>query len=107
MKRIANNLVKGKKQPSNEELIKLYESDGITPDFLKEQCVISNIPPNFYAELAVLHNEQALQKALKPITGIDSVEPTKLLFYEGPSSYSKISLFVIMHTTSRFPEACF
>ncbi|MBE44057.1 MAG: alanine--tRNA ligase [Thaumarchaeota archaeon] len=82
MKRIANNLVKGKKQPSNEELIKLYESDGITPDFLKEQCVISNIPPNFYAELAVLHNEQALQKALKPITGIDSVEPTKLLFYE-------------------------
>ncbi|NMJ86517.1 MAG: hypothetical protein EX285_01510 [Thaumarchaeota archaeon] len=82
MKRIANNLVKGKKQPSNEELIKLYESDGITPDFLKEQCVISNIPPNFYAELAVLHNEQALQKALKPITGIDSVESTKLLFYE-------------------------
>lgn len=82
MKTIASNIAKGKEEPSDEELIKLYESDGITPDFLKEQGVIASIPSNFYMKLAALHTEQALQQAPKPIAGIDSLEPTRLLFYE-------------------------
>ena len=82
MKSIANNLTKGKKQLSDEDLIKLYESDGITPDFLKEQSVIASIPSNFYTKLAALHTEQALQQAPKPIVNVDGIEPTRLLFYE-------------------------
>lgn len=82
MKGIANGLEKGKKQLTDEDLIKLYESDGITPDFLKEQGVIQSIPSNFYNRLAALHTEQALQQAPKPIAGVDNIEPTRLLFYE-------------------------
>lgn len=82
MKTIANNLTKGKKELTDDDLIKLYESDGITPDFLKEQGVITTIPHNFYTKLAELHTEHALQQAPKPITGIDDIEPTRLLFYE-------------------------
>ncbi|MFQ5940694.1 MAG: alanine--tRNA ligase [Nitrososphaerales archaeon] len=82
MKTISNNLAKGKKEVGVEELIKLYESDGITPDFLKEHSVIASIPSNFYTKLAELHSEHAMQQAPKPITGLDEVEPTRLLFYE-------------------------
>lgn len=82
MKSITGNLAKGKKELSDEDLIKLYESDGITPDFLKEQSVIASIPSNFYTKLATLHTEHALQQAPKPIAGVDNIEPTRLLFYE-------------------------
>ncbi len=82
MKSVAKSIEKSKKQPSDEDLIKLYESDGITPDFLKEQGVIASIPPHFYTKLAARHVEQALQQAPKPIAGLDDLEPTRLLFYE-------------------------
>ena len=82
MKGIANNIAKSKNPPSDDDLIKLYESDGITPDFLKEQGVVASIPPNFYKKLAARHTEQALQQAPKPIAGLDDLEPTRLLFYE-------------------------
>jgi len=82
MKSIVSNLAKGKKQLGDEELIKFYESDGITPDFLKEQGVITSIPSNFYTKLAALHPEHTLQQTPKPIAGTDNIEPTRLLFYE-------------------------
>ncbi len=82
MKGIANNIEKGRKQLSDDDLIKLYESDGITPDFLKEQGVIAGIPAKFYTKLAALHSEQALQQAPEPVAIADNIEPTRLLFYE-------------------------
>jgi len=43
------------KDPSVEQLITLYESDGVTPDYLKETNVISEIPSEFYSKLSELH----------------------------------------------------
>ena len=48
-------MLSSKKSPNVENLIKMYESDGITPDFLLENGVIENIPPDFYLKLAELH----------------------------------------------------
>ena len=42
------------RQPSVAELITLYESDGVTPDYLLEAGVISEVPPAFYTRLAEL-----------------------------------------------------
>ncbi|MEM2760287.1 MAG: alanine--tRNA ligase [Nitrososphaerales archaeon] len=82
MKLIAGNLTKGKKHLTDDDLVRLYESDGITPDFLKEHGVIGSIPSNFYTKLADLHTEQALQQAPTPTVGVDGIESTRLLFYE-------------------------
>jgi alanyl-tRNA synthetase len=87
MKSIAWGITKGKKPPTEDDLIRMYESDGITPDFLKEQGVIASIPPNFYKKLAARHTEQALQQVPKPTAGLDDVAPTRLLFYEDQSLF--------------------
>ena len=44
----------GARRPSVPELITLYESDGVTPDYLLEAGVISEVPPEFYTSLAGL-----------------------------------------------------
>ncbi|RMF29059.1 MAG: alanine--tRNA ligase [Candidatus Nitrosothermus koennekii] len=82
MKSIISNLKKSKKNITIEDLIRLYESDGITPEFLKEHGVIDTIPSNFYTRLAEKYNEQKLQEP-KPIANmIQELEPTRLLYYE-------------------------
>jgi len=42
-------------KPTVDDLIRLYESDGVTPDYLKEMKVISDIPSTFYSKLSQLH----------------------------------------------------
>ena len=76
MEKIARSL---SKEPTVDDLIRLYESDGITPDYLKEMNVIPEIPSTFYSKLSELHQgkNQKEQKDL-PLQGIPG---TELLFY--------------------------
>jgi alanyl-tRNA synthetase len=68
------------------DLLRLYESDGITPDFLVEQGVIQGVPSTFYTKLAELHASVAGgSQAAKPIRGLEGLPPTKLLYYEDES----------------------
>jgi alanyl-tRNA synthetase len=84
MYQIANSMIKSKKSPSTNDLIRMYESDGITPDFLLESGVIEKIPPDFYVKLSELHASHESKQVLdiEPVTGI---EPTRLLYYENES----------------------
>ena len=84
MYQIANSMIKSKISPSTEDLIRMYESDGITPDFLLESGVIEKIPPDFYVKLSELHTSHESKQVLdiEPVTGI---EPTRLLYYENES----------------------
>ena len=84
MYQIANSMIKSKNSPSTEDLIRMYESDGITPDFLLESGVIEKIPPEFYVKLSELHTSHESKQVLdiEPVTGI---EPTRLLYYENES----------------------
>ncbi|MEO9363097.1 MAG: alanine--tRNA ligase [Nitrososphaera sp.] len=68
------------------DLIRLYESDGITPDYLAEQGVISSVPSTFYTKLAELHTQVAggTEKA-KPVRGLEGLPATELLYYEDES----------------------
>jgi alanyl-tRNA synthetase len=80
MKNIATTLKTQNKKLSLDDLIRLYESDGITPDFLKEFQIIPNIPPTFYEKLSELHQSEKTEK--KEILNLDGIPDTDLLYYK-------------------------
>ncbi len=80
MEKVASKL-KGKgKPPTVDELITMYESDGITPDYLKELDVISEIPSTFYAKLSDLHQSEKKNKVEK--LPLDDLPETDMLYYK-------------------------
>ena len=81
---IAKSMLTTKKSPSVEDLIRMYESDGITPDFLLETGVIEKIPPDFYMKLAELHTSHE-SKRVPVVETITGLKPTRLLYYEDAS----------------------
>ena len=58
------------KEPNTEDLIRLYESDGVTPEYLKEMKVISEIPSTFYSKLADLHQSKKQKELVTLEEGI-------------------------------------
>jgi alanyl-tRNA synthetase len=79
--RIVNNIgIKGK-IPSEKELLQLYDSEGITPEMLKEQGLQFEIPADFYSKVTELHmidrEEISPQKF-----DVEKIPNTRLLFYE-------------------------
>ncbi|MFQ5439924.1 MAG: alanine--tRNA ligase [Nitrosopumilaceae archaeon] len=80
MGKIADRL-KGREKPLEvDELITMYESDGITPDYLKELNVISDIPSTFYSKLSDLHQSEKKMNIEK--LPLDDVTETEMLFYK-------------------------
>ncbi|HET6517293.1 MAG TPA: alanine--tRNA ligase [Nitrosopumilaceae archaeon] len=90
--------------PSVDELITLYESDGITPDYLKEMNVISEIPSAFYSKLSELH--QSAKKEHQVELPLEGLPETELLFYaDDPKAFSAKVLkvfdkYVVLDKTS-------
>jgi len=80
--------------PSVDELITLYESDGITPEYLKEIDAISEIPSSFYEKLSDLH--QSDKKKTTQQLSIEDLPETEMLFYsDDPMSFDAKVLRVI------------
>ncbi len=111
MNDIASTIRKNGKQLNVDDLIRLYESDGITPDFLKEVNVITEIPSNFYLKLSELHNINQKPLYTPTIEGLEGLSPTKLLYYEDSSirefdaQILKIKgNYVILDQTSFYPR---
>jgi len=77
-----------------DDLIRLYESDGVTPDYLVENGLLESVPANFYTRLSELHSTSRSEKGDKKEfnfddnVDIDSIAGTKLLYYDDPSIYS-------------------
>ena len=96
------------KELNVEDLIRLYESDGVTPEYLKEMKVISEIPSTFYSKLADLHqSKKQKERVTLPLEGIPD---TVLLYYEDdPREFSAKVLksfenFVVLDKTSFYPR---
>jgi len=66
-------------KPTVDDLIRLYESDGITPDYLKEMNVISDIPSTFYSRLSELH--QSKKQREQDQVSLEGLPETELLYY--------------------------
>ena len=96
--RIVNISDKIKKENSKldiDYLIRLYESDGITPDYLVEMGLLKSVPSNFYTKLSEIHSsintitkkDKRNEIKLKDDIDIDSISKTKLIFYDNPSKF--------------------
>jgi len=80
MEKIAVNIKEKKRAPTVNELITLYESDGVTPDYLKEINAISEIPSTFYSKLSELHQSDK-KKSIEQLP-LDGIPETDMLFYK-------------------------
>jgi alanyl-tRNA synthetase len=95
-----------------DDLIRLYESDGVTPDFLMEQGIIQNVPSTFYTKLAELHTSQIPSQSSRPIPGLEDLPPTKLLYYQDESIrhfHAKVlkvveGKYIILDQTAFYPR---
>ncbi len=72
--------IRNKGAPRVDELITLYESDGITPEYLKEVNVISEIPSSFYSKLSDLHQSEKKKTIVE--VPLDELPETDTLFYK-------------------------
>jgi len=77
MQKIASKL---NQRPTVDDLIRLYESDGVTPDYLKEINVISEIPSTFYTKLSELHQSKKVEK--QEHLPLEGLAETELLYYD-------------------------
>ncbi len=76
------------KQINTERLIELYDSHGITPEYVKEEAakqgVIVIIPENFYGLVAARHEKTEQKTATKKEIDVDvaGIEETKALYFD-------------------------
>jgi len=77
---VTREITHSKRIPTVNELITLYESDGITPEYLKEIKVISEIPSSFYEKLSNLHQSDK-KKTTKQLP-LENLPETDMLFYK-------------------------
>jgi len=104
MQKIADNLKSKGQTPNVDDLIRMYESDGITPDYLKELEVIPEIPSTFYSRLSDLH--QSVTKKEKEKLPLQNIPDTDLLYYkDDPHQFDAKVLkafekFVVLDRTS-------
>ncbi|MCY3853847.1 MAG: alanine--tRNA ligase [Thaumarchaeota archaeon] len=90
------------------ELVKLYESDGITPDYLKDNNIISSYPSDFYSLLS--KKNKPAKKKISKVT-IDKVQDTDLLFYKNDPKKFKANVlkvydrFIILDKTSFYARS--
>ncbi len=112
---ISAKIMKESNRLELEDLIRLYESDGITPDHLVDMGLLSSIPPNFYTKLSELHSSIQLNKKDKnEITissdlDLDSLTKTQLTYYQHPTKYIFEAKIIkkIDESTVILDETCF
>ncbi|MGA1974099.1 MAG: alanine--tRNA ligase [Conexivisphaerales archaeon] len=83
---IVQQLQKSKKSPLLEDLIRLYDSEGVTPELLKENGLSITVPSDFYMKVTERHivQKQAEEKPLYDTSGLPRTRP---LFYEERSLF--------------------
>jgi alanyl-tRNA synthetase len=80
-KKIVKKIVETKEKLDESKLIQLYDSEGITPELLKESGVEIEIPPDFYFGVIERHMQEKTVEE-KPRFDISSLPETKTLFYD-------------------------
>ena len=90
-KKYYNMIEKGKQiikkldKLDEKTLLKLYDSNGITPELIKEVKPDFKVPMDFYAKVSELHKEKKKKKKKFDTKGIPK---TKLMFYENDKKFN-------------------
>ena len=86
--------IREKGTPTVDELITYYESDGITPEYLKEVDAITEIPSTFYSKLSDLHQSDK-KKTIAELPLEDLPETDTLFYKDDPMEFDAKVLKVI------------
>ena len=87
-KAIVEKIIKDNIKINNEELIKLYDTDGIPPDLIEEELIKVNrkieVPQNFYSLVAAKHEKKEQDHSTKKDYSLDleNIPETVPLFYQ-------------------------
>jgi alanyl-tRNA synthetase len=79
--KIVESLVKRRAMVGTEQLIQLYDSEGITPETLIKAGLDTVVPPDFYLKVTERHMTQRHEETLKQAFDIAGIPPTNLLYY--------------------------
>ncbi len=111
--KIVQKIALNNEPQSVDELIKLYDSEGITPDMLKKQGLKIDLPSDFYTKVTERHMIDKKEKEKeKPTFDIDKLPPTKLLFYEDQYLFEftgtiikKYNEYIVLDKTAFYPRS--
>jgi alanyl-tRNA synthetase len=111
-KRIVETLVSTGEIIDEEKLIKLYDSDGITPELVQDFMPDLKVPVDFYVKVTEKHMGEKKLPIIEPID-VSGLPPTELLYYEDPKKMefqAKVikmieDKFVVLDKTYFYAEA--
>lgn len=82
MKEEAKRIIEDVGDVSQDELVELYDSKGITPEMLHRHGVEVKVPSNFYQMVAERHSEEDRVEKKEEEYDIEGLEETEPLYYE-------------------------
>ncbi len=102
-----------------EELTQLYDSDGLTPEFLSASGLNVVTPPDFYAKITARHSddsgetEKILEKSNSKGFQVKTALPTNLIFYQNRDQFDFFAKvlevisgdFVVLDSTAFYARA--
>lgn len=111
-KKIVESLVKKKAPITTEQLIELYDSEGITPEALLRAGLKTTVPPDFYVNVTKRHEAQKQEEISKQSFDISGLPPTELLYYLNRDQFqfeAKVlrilnNEYVVLDSTSFYPR---
>lgn len=79
--KIVDGILRSGTDVAEHDLIRLYESEGVTPELLKEKGLDIDVPPDFYAKITESHVTQRADDKVSKLE-VDGLGKTRTLFYE-------------------------
>ena len=79
--KIVSSLSLSGKQVPTEQLIRLYDSDGVTPEQLADAGAVIDKPEDFYEQVQARHITRKFEEP-RPKFDTERIPPTKLLYYD-------------------------
>jgi len=111
-KKIVEKIVAAGEKIDERKMIKLYDSEGITPEMLAASGMSAEIPADFYIKVTEQHMGQKKEKESRPFD-LSGIPKTKILYYDKPeiSSFNAkiLKVFeggnVVLEQTAFYPTS--
>jgi len=82
-RKIVDKILSSGEKVDEEKMIKLYDSDGVTPEMLVESGLDVKIPADFYVKITERHMSQKKEEETRPFD-LSGIPKTKMLYYNEP-----------------------
>lgn len=83
-RKIVEKIAASGEQLDDERLIRLYDSDGITPEMLAEAKPDVSVPADFYVRITERHMSQKKEEEEAKPFDVSGVQKTRVLYYDYP-----------------------